>query len=44
MPAIKCSNSKWRWGGGKCIFDTKAKAQNAGVAIEIAKQKRKGGY
>lgn len=37
MPAKQCPNGKWRWGRGKCIYDTKEIAEKAGVAIEVSK-------
>ena len=34
MPAMKCSNGKWKWGErGKCVFPTKAAAEKAARAI-----------
>ena len=34
MPAIRCSNGKWKWGErGKCVFDSKEDAERAGTAI-----------
>lgn len=36
MPAIKCNNGKWKWGEkGKCIYETKKDAEDAGIAITI---------
>lgn len=42
MPAIFCTNNgKWKWGtNGACIYNTKAQAEGAGIAIEINKGKR----
>lgn len=33
MPVIKCSNGKYRIGEGKCIYDTKEKADEVWKAI-----------
>ena len=33
MPVYKCSNSKYRIGSGKCIYDTKEKATEVWQAI-----------
>lgn len=33
MPVIKCSNGKWRIGGGQCIYDTEDKAIQVWQAI-----------
>lgn len=44
MPAIKCPNGKWRWGRGKCIYDTKGDAEQAGKAIEASKAKAEKHY
>ena len=38
MPARKCTNGKWRWGNGNCIYETKKEAEKAGVAIEIKRR------
>ena len=41
MPAMRCSNGKWKWGArGKCVFDTKEDAERAGRAIEAEKHRR----
>lgn len=41
MPAILCSNGKYKWGErGQCIYSTKEAAEAAGVAIEISKRER----
>lgn len=41
MPAMKCNNGKYKWGAsGKCVFESKEKAEAAGKAIEIAKIKK----
>jgi len=29
MPVLKCPGNKWRIGKGKCIYDSKAKAERA---------------
>lgn len=29
MPVSKCSNGKWKIGTGKCMYDSKAKAEKA---------------
>tara|TARA_R100000084_G_C4591222_1_gene118535 strand:+ start:91 stop:216 length:126 start_codon:yes stop_codon:yes gene_type:complete len=41
MPAEKCSNGKWRWGQGACIYETKKDAEKAGVTIEIKRRLKK---
>lgn len=33
MPCIKCSNGKWRYGNGGCVFETKKKCREAEQAI-----------
>lgn len=38
MPARKCTNGKWRWGNGDCIYETKKEAEKAGIAIEIKRR------
>jgi hypothetical protein len=38
MPARQCTNGKWRWGQGDCIYETKKEAEKAGVAIEIKRR------
>lgn len=29
MPVTKCPNGKWKIGSGKCMYDSKAKAEKA---------------
>ena len=29
MPVSKCSNGKWKIGSGKCMYDSKEKAEKA---------------
>ena len=29
MPVTKCSNGKWKIGSGKCMYDSKEKAEKA---------------
>ncbi len=42
MPAIKCSNGKWKYGQkGRCVFKTKADAEKAGRAIKAQGNKKK---
>jgi hypothetical protein len=41
MPARQCTNGKWRWGNGDCIYETKKEAEKAGVAIEIKRRLKK---
>ena len=42
MPAIQCSNGKWKWGeNGLCVFETKQKAESAGIAILIDKMENR---
>lgn len=36
MPVIKCSNGKYRIGGGSCIYESEEKAQKAWTAIRVA--------
>jgi hypothetical protein len=33
MPVLKCSNGKYRIGSGKCVYDTKEKAEKVWKAI-----------
>ena len=41
MPALRCSNNKWKYGQrGKCVFSTKKQAQKAGKAIEAKKSQK----
>lgn len=45
MPAIKCTNGKWKWGeNGQCVFSSKANAEAAGKAIEAKKTKKSKKY
>jgi hypothetical protein len=45
MPAIKCSNGKWKWGeNGQCVFSSKTNAEIAGKAIEAKKSQKKRKY
>lgn len=37
MPCTKCSNGKWRYGSGGCVFETKAKCREAEQAIHARK-------
>jgi len=38
MPAIRCSNGKWKWGEkGPCTFDSKEEAERVGHIIEEKK-------
>ena len=36
MPVIKCSNGKYRIGGGSCIYETEESAHKAWAAIRVA--------
>jgi len=40
MPVSKCPNGKWRIGSGRCVYDTKERAEKAWVAIRIAEHSR----
>lgn len=36
MPVIKCSNGRYRIGGGSCIYETEENAHKAWAAIRVA--------
>lgn len=36
MPVIKCKNSKYRIGGGSCIYETREAAEKSWAAIRVA--------
>lgn len=36
MPVLKCSNGKYRIGGGSCIYETEEAAYRAWAAIRVA--------
>ena len=41
MPAIQCSNGKWKWGAfGNCVHATKEDAEKAGIAIRIKEREK----
>lgn len=42
MPVVKCPNGKYRIGGGKCMYDTKASADRAYEAYRAKKHTKKG--
>lgn len=42
MPVIRCKNGKYRIGSGKCIYDTKEKAERAYRAYLAEKNSKKG--
>jgi len=37
MPVVKCSNKKYRIGGGKCMYKSKASAEKAYQAYRSKK-------
>ena len=37
MPVTKCSNGKWKIGSGKCMYDSKEKAEKAYKGYTAAK-------
>lgn len=41
MPVRKCSNGKYRIGNGKCVYDTKSKAEAAYKAYLMSKRAEK---
>jgi len=41
MPCIKCSNKKWRYGSGNCIYPTKKKCEEAAAAIHANEDKKR---
>jgi hypothetical protein len=42
MPVIRCKNGKWRIGSGKCMYESKEKADKAYKAYLARKKGRKG--